>query len=68
MKVSGFTTVRNSNLYTYPFKEEIQSILPLCYEMIVNVGISDDKTLETVRSINDKKIKIIKSEWDMNLK
>lgn len=68
MKVSGFTIVRNGNYYAYPFKESILSILPLCDEMIVNVGKSDDDTLEVVKSINDRKIKIIESEWDMSLK
>ena len=68
MKVSGFTIVRNGMLYAYPFKEAILSILPLCDEMIVNVGKSDDNSLDIVRSISDKKIKIIESEWDMTLK
>lgn len=68
MKVSGFTIVRNGDLYAYPFKEAILSILPLCDEMIVNVGKSDDDTLNIVNSIKDKKIRIFESEWDMNLK
>jgi len=68
MKISGFTIVRNGLLYAYPFKEAILSILPLCDEMIVNVGKSDDDTLDIVKSISDMKIKIIQSEWDMNLK
>lgn len=68
MKVSGFTIVRNGNLYAYPFREAILSILPLCDEMIVNVGKSDDDTLETVKSIGSSKIRIFESEWDMNLK
>ncbi len=68
MKVSGFTIIRNGILYAYPFKEAILSILPLCDEMIVNVGISDDDTLNAVKSIDNKKIKIIESSWDMDLK
>jgi hypothetical protein len=68
MKVSGFTIIRNGVLYAYPFKEAILSILPLCDEMIVNVGKSDDNTLDIIKSISDKKIKIIESEWDMTLK
>lgn len=68
MKVSGFTIVRNGMLYAYPFKEAILSILPLCDEMIVNVGKSDDETLEVVKSIKSNKIKIIESEWDMSLR
>lgn len=70
MKVSGFTIIRNGVYYAYPFREAILSILPLCDEMIVNVGISDDDTLKTVKSMSEKcsKIKIMESKWDMNLK
>jgi hypothetical protein len=68
MKVSGFTIIRNGIMYAYPFKEAILSILPLCDEMIINVGKSKDDTLEAVKSINDPKIKIFESEWDDNLK
>ena len=68
MKVSGFTIVRNGVNYAYPFKEAILSILPLCDEMIVNVGISDDNTLDTVNSIGNSKIKIIESNWDLSKK
>ncbi|MEO8666825.1 MAG: glycosyltransferase family 2 protein [Ignavibacteria bacterium] len=70
MKVSGFTIVKNGVYYAYPFREAILSILPLCDEMIVNVGKSEDETLEIVKSLRDSygKIKIIESEWDMTLK
>ena len=70
MKVSGFTIIRNGVYYAYPFQEAILSILPLCDEMIVNVGISDDDTLAKVKSMYDKnkKIRILESEWNMNLK
>ncbi|HEX2788378.1 MAG TPA: glycosyltransferase [Ignavibacteria bacterium] len=72
MRVSGFTIIRNGIMYVYPFKEAILSILPLCDEMIINVGKSKDGTLEAVKSIaetiNDKKIKIFESEWDDKLK
>lgn len=68
MKVSGFTIVRNGIKYFYPFVEAIQSILPLCDEFIVNVGESDDKTLDAVQNIKSDKIKIIRREWDMSLR
>ena len=67
MKVSGFTIIRNGVLYAYPFKESILSILPLCDEMIINVGKSDDNTLEVIESINDKKVNLFESEWNMDL-
>src|SRR5690554_1367703 len=68
MKVSGFTIIRNGVLYAYPFKQAILSVLPLCDEFIVNVGKSDDNTLEIVNSIGDDRIKIIESEWDMSIR
>jgi len=68
MKVSGFTIIRNGVLYAYPFREAILSVLPLCDEFIVNVGKSDDNTLEMVKSIGDKRIKIFESEWDMSIR
>ncbi len=64
MKVSGFTFVRDAIKYDYPILEAITSILPLCDEVIVNVGKSEDRTLELIASINDKKIKIIESQWE----
>lgn len=68
MKVSGFTIIRNGVLYAYPFREAILSVLPLCDEFIVNVGKSDDKTLEMIKGIGDKKIKIFESDWDMSIR
>ena len=70
MKVSGFTIIRNGVFYAYPFKEAILSILPLCDEFIVNVGESDDNTLEEVKILSEehKKIRYIESKWDMSLK
>ena len=68
MKVSGFTIIRNGIKYFYPFVEAIKSILPLCDELIVNVGESEDSTLETIQSIKDDRIKIISSKWNMSLR
>jgi len=68
MKVSGFTIVRNAIKYDYPIVEAINSILPVCDEMIVAVGRSDDDTLGLIRSINSPKIKIIETVWDDNLR
>ncbi len=68
MKVSGFTLVRNGVKYSYPFREAINSILPLCDELIVNVGDSEDETLEIVKSIPSDKIRIVERTWDMTLR
>jgi glycosyltransferase involved in cell wall biosynthesis len=68
MKVSGFTFVRNAVKYDYPILEAIQSILPLCDEVIVAVGDSDDDTLKLVQSLASPKLKIVQTTWDDNLR
>jgi len=64
VRISGFTFIRNGNALGYPFAASIQSLLPLCDEMIVNVPRSTDGTLESIRAINDPKIRVLESEWD----
>ena len=64
MKVSGFTFLRNAEILGYPFVESIRSALPLCDEFIVNVGPSEDGTLEAVRAIGSPKIRVIESAWN----
>jgi hypothetical protein len=66
VKVSGFTIVRNAIKLDFPVEPSLRSILPICDEVVVNVGHSEDETLELVRSINDPKIRIIETEWDMS--
>jgi hypothetical protein len=68
MKVSGFTFVRNAIKYDYPVLESIGSILPVCDEVIVAVGKSDDNTRQLIGSISSPKIKIIDTIWDEALK
>lgn len=64
MFISGFTIARNVIKADYPIKEAIYSILPLCDELIVAVGKSDDNTLEYIQGFNEPKIKIIETVWD----
>lgn len=64
MKVSGFTFVRNAIKFNYPAAQSIKSILPICDEFIVNVGDSEDGTLDLIKSINDPRIKIINTTWN----
>ncbi len=67
MYVSGFTFVRNAILYDYPVEESIRSLLPLCDEVVVAVGDSQDDTLKLVQSIADPKLVIIETIWDAQL-
>lgn len=66
--ISGFTIVRNAIRLDFPVVESIRSILPLCDEVVVNVGRSEDETLDLVRSIDDPRIRILETEWDFGLR
>ncbi len=64
MKVTGFTFIRNAIKLDYPVAEAIRSILPVCDDFIVAVGNSDDDTLNLIKNIDEKKIKVIETIWD----
>jgi glycosyltransferase involved in cell wall biosynthesis len=64
--ISGFTIVRNAIRLDFPVEASIRSLLPVCDEVVVNVGRSDDDTLELVKSIGDPKIRILETEWDLS--
>jgi hypothetical protein len=68
MKVSGFTIIRNALMMDYPIVEAITSILPVCDEMVVAVGQSNDATLDLIKSIGSEKIKIIQTIWDDSIR
>ena len=64
MKVSAFTFIKNGQILGYPFLQSIQSILPIVDEFVINVGNSEDDTLKLINSINNKKIRVIESQWN----
>lgn len=68
MKISGFSYVRNGFELGYPFMEAIQSILPICDEFVIAVGDSTDGTREAIAELEQQKIKIIDTKWDMKLR
>lgn len=63
MKVCGFSFVRNGTTFDYPFKEALLSIEPLCDEIIVAVGTSDDDTLDIITKLHPK-IKVLETIWE----
>jgi hypothetical protein len=67
MKISGFSMVKNADKLYYPIKQSIMSILPIVDEFVIAVGDcdSDDRTREIIESINDPKVKIIDTVWDI---
>ena len=64
MKVSAFTFIKNGQILGYPFLQSIQSILSIVDEFVINVGVSEDNTLELINSLNNRKIRIIESKWN----
>jgi hypothetical protein len=63
MKISAFTFIKNGVILGYPFLQSIQSILPIVDEFIVNVGKSEDNSLELIQNLSSPKIRIIESVW-----
>jgi hypothetical protein len=68
MKVTGFSFIKNAQIYDYPVTEAITSILPLCDEFVVAVGKSDDDTYKLIENIDRQKIRIIETIWDESLR
>lgn len=67
MRVVGFSLVSNAVQLDFPVLESLRSILPLCDELVVNVGPSADGTHELVRSLDDPRLRLIEGEWDAAL-
>lgn len=68
MKVSGFAIARNVIQADYPIGEALKSIEPLCDEIVVAVGFSEDSTREYILGLGLKNLKIIDTVWDDNLR
>jgi glycosyltransferase involved in cell wall biosynthesis len=68
LSISGFTFCRNAVAFDYPIVESIRSILPIVDEYVVNVGRSEDGTLDLIRTVEDPKVKIFETEWDESLR
>lgn len=68
MTISAFTFIKNGEMLGYPFLQSIKSILPIVDEFVVNVGESEDDTLQLIEAIADPKIRIIKSKWNDKMK
>ena len=68
MKVSAFTFIKNGQILGYPFLQSIQSVLPIVDEFVINVGESEDDTLELINSLDNSKIRVIESKWNPKMK
>ena len=68
MFVSGFTFINQAVRFDYPIVEAIQSILPLCDEVVVAVGDVNDGTRALIDGIDSDKIRIVDTVWDPSLR
>ena len=64
MRVVGFSLVANAVRLEFPILEALRSILPLCDELVVNVGPSSDGTLDLVRSLGDPRLRTLEGRWE----
>ena len=67
MKISGFSMAKNATKLYYPWKQAIQSILPIVDEFVIALGDCDpdDTSRQEIESIDSEKIKIIDTVWDL---
>ena len=63
--LSAFTLVRNAIKIDFPIVPAIRSVLEVCDEVVVNVGKSEDETRDLVASVQDPRVRILDSEWDL---
>ena len=66
MNLSGFLIVRNATKLDFPVEASLRSILPLCEEVVVNVGRSEDDTRDRIEALADSRIRILDTEWDFS--
>jgi glycosyltransferase involved in cell wall biosynthesis len=67
MRVVGISLVADAIRLEFPILEALRSVLPLCDELIVNLGPSDDGTEELVRSLADPRLRLVRGEWNRAL-
>ena len=63
MRISGVSLVKDAVRLDFPLLESLRSILPLCDELIVNVGPSDDGTRALVERLAEPRLRIVDGEW-----
>lgn len=71
IRLSGFTFIKNGLSLGYPIKESIESIAPMCDEVVINVGFEDPECTQDdgtwdylTKAFPEEKFKFLKSWWD----
>jgi glycosyltransferase involved in cell wall biosynthesis len=65
-KLSGYMTVFNGERMGFPYTESVRSMLGFCDEVVVVDGGSEDGTWEKLQQIDDSRLVLIRSKFDMN--
>jgi hypothetical protein len=69
-KISGFSLIRNGLKFDYPFLESWRSLLPIVDELVLNIGVSDDESLQVAKKFaleeGGEKVRIIETVWPLN--
>lgn len=66
-KISGLLVLSEVSWGCFPFMESLQSFLPVVDEMVIsfNVWGKEDGSLERIKTLNDSKIRIISTIFDI---
>jgi hypothetical protein len=64
MRVVGFSLVANAVRLDFPVVQALSSILPLCDELVVNVGPCSDGTRDLVQGLADPRLRVLEGRWD----
>jgi glycosyltransferase involved in cell wall biosynthesis len=66
MRLSGFTFVRQGVTFDFPFLESVESLVPICDEVVVAVGRSQDDTRAQLEKLAKQHatIRLIDTIWD----
>lgn len=68
MRLSGVTIAHRALEYGYPVLESISSMLPICDEIVANVGATPDGTAEAIQSLGDPRIRLVRDLWDESIR
>ncbi len=61
--LSGFTLIKNATVREYPVEAVLRTLRRVCDEVVVNVGASEDDTLERVRAASGDDVRLLRREW-----
>lgn len=61
MKISGYICASNVVLRDYSFREAALSLLPVCDELVLSIGPSEDQTMEIAKALveSDSRVRIL---------